>query len=59
MDNDNRLVLTPGDLFVRDGITYRYLGNGLAEPLETMTKRFDMTDARPLGGSHAAIAEPL
>jgi hypothetical protein len=49
MDQDNRLVLSPGDLFVRDGIVYRYLGNGIAEPVETLTKRFDMEDARPLG----------
>jgi len=59
MDSDERLVLTPGDIFVRDGIAYRYLGNGLAEPVETMTKRFDMTDALPIGGDHAAFPGPL
>jgi hypothetical protein len=52
MDNDDRLVLSPGDLFSRDGVTYRYLGNGMAEPVETMTKRFDMVDARPFGAGY-------
>ena len=59
MDNDERLVLSPGDLFERDGVTYRYLGNGLAEPVETIGKAFDLMDARPLGGNNAAFTRTL
>lgn len=59
MAPDNRLVMSPGDLFVRDGVTYRYLGNGVAEPVESMEKRFDMADARPMGGMNATLSDQL
>jgi hypothetical protein len=45
------MELKPGEVVVIDGQRLRYLGEGRFEPAdEVLAKRFDMDDARPLGG---------
>ena len=47
------VVLTPGEIVVRNGARLRYLGNGLLEPVgpagEVLAKVFQTDDAGPLG----------
>lgn len=44
---DDLLVLKPGDIVHVGGRQYRYIGNGLGEPLDdaSLMKRFDPEDA--------------